>query len=64
MNCIFLVSADGTEIVRKKGIALFKYNDRIGGADLIIGEGGDHVLLGAFTLLGVVLQVCSSGSMA
>jgi len=63
VNCIFSVSADGTEIVRKKGIALFKYNDRIGGADLIIGEGEDHVLLGAFTP-GVVLQVCGSGSMA
>ena len=41
--------------MRKKGIALFKYNDRIGGADVIFGEGGDHVLLGAFTLLGVVV---------
>ena len=49
--------------MRKKGITLFKYNDRIGGADVIIGEGGDHVLLGAFTP-GVVLQVCGSGSMA
>ena len=50
--------ADGTKIVRKKGIALFKYNDRIGGADVIFGEEGDHVLLGAFTLeaLGLVLD--------
>ena len=42
--------ADGTKIVRKKGGALFKYGDRIGVADVIFGEKGDHVLLGAFTL--------------
>jgi clan AA aspartic protease len=50
--------ADGTKIVRKKGIALFKYKDKIGGADVIFGERGDSVLLGAFTLeaLGFVLD--------
>jgi clan AA aspartic protease len=50
--------ADGTKIVRKKGIALFKYGDRIGGADVIFGEEGDSVLLGAFTLeaLGLALD--------
>ena len=42
--------ADGTTIARKKGVALFKYGDRIGGADVIFGEEGDSVLLGAFTL--------------
>ena len=42
--------ADGTKVVRKKGVALFKYGDRIGGADVIFGEEGDSVLLGAFTL--------------
>ena len=42
--------ADGTKIVRKKGIALFKYGNKIGGADIIFGEEGDSVLLGAFTL--------------
>ena len=42
--------ADGTKIARKKGIALFKYGDRIGGADVIFGEAEDSVLLGAFTL--------------
>jgi clan AA aspartic protease len=42
--------ADGSRIARKKGIALFKYGDRIGGADVIFGEEGDSVLLGAFTL--------------
>jgi clan AA aspartic protease len=41
---------DGSKIARKKGIALFKYGDRIGGADVIFGEEGDSVLLGAFTL--------------
>ena len=42
--------ADGSRIVRKKGIALFKYGERIGGADVIFGEEGDSQLLGAFTL--------------
>ncbi len=42
--------ANGTKITRKKGIALFKYGDRIGGADVIFGEEGDSLLLGAFTL--------------
>jgi clan AA aspartic protease len=42
--------ADGSKIVRNKGIALFKYGERIGGADVIFGEEGDSVLLGAFTL--------------
>ncbi|MDZ7260749.1 MAG: aspartyl protease, partial [candidate division KSB1 bacterium] len=50
--------ADGAKIVRKKGIALFKYGDRVGGADVIFGEEGDSVLLGAFTLeaLGLTLD--------
>ena len=50
--------ADGTKIVRKKGIALFKYKDEIGGADVIFGEEGDSVLLGSFTLeaLGLALD--------
>ncbi|MEW5767140.1 MAG: aspartyl protease family protein [bacterium] len=42
--------ADGTKIMRKKGVALFKYRDKIGGADVIFGEEGDSILLGAFTL--------------
>lgn len=50
--------ANGTKIVRQKGIALFKYGDRIGGADVIFGEEGDSMLLGAFTLeaLGLALD--------
>jgi len=49
---------NGTKIVRKKGIALFKYGERLGGADVIFGEEGDSILLGAFTLeaLGLVLD--------
>jgi clan AA aspartic protease len=49
---------NGTKIMRKKGIALFRYGDRIGGADVIFGEEGDSILLGAFTLeaLGLVLD--------
>ena len=42
--------ADGSKIVRKKGVALFKFGDRIGGADVVFGEEGDSQLLGAFTL--------------
>jgi clan AA aspartic protease len=42
--------ADGTKIMRKKGVAVFKYGDRIGGADVIFGEEDDSVLLGAFSL--------------
>lgn len=50
--------ADGTKIVRKKGVALFKYGDKIGGADVVFGETGDSILLGAFTLesLGLALD--------
>ncbi len=50
--------ADGSKIVRKKGTAVFKYLDQIGGADAIFGEPGDSTLLGAFTLeaLGLALD--------
>src|SRR5438552_14027707 len=50
--------ADGSLISRKKGTALFRYGDRVGGADVIFGEEDDHVLLGAFTLeaLGLALD--------
>ena len=41
--------ADGTKIVRKKGGALFKYEDRIGVADVIFGEEEDSLLLCTFT---------------
>lgn len=42
--------ADGSKIVRKKGIALLRYGERVGGADVIFGEEDDSTLLGAFTL--------------
>jgi len=50
--------ANGGRIVRNKGIALFRYGERVGGADVIFGEEGDHKLLGAFTLeaLGLALD--------
>jgi len=50
--------ADGSKVVRKKGVALFRYGERVGGADVIFGLEGDHKLLGAFTLeaLGLVLD--------
>ena len=42
--------ANGTKIIKKKGGALFRYEDRVGVADVIFGEEGDSNLLGAFTL--------------
>lgn len=50
--------ANGQKVIRKKGIAFFKYLDKVGGADVIFGEKGDSTLLGAFTLesLGLVLD--------
>jgi predicted aspartyl protease len=50
--------ADGSKISRRKGVALFRFNDLIGGADVIFGEPGDSNLLGAFTLeaLGLALD--------
>lgn len=50
--------ANGEKVKRKKGIALFKYQDQIGGADVVFGEEGDSTLLGAFTLeaLGLTLD--------
>jgi predicted aspartyl protease len=42
--------ADGSKIVRKKGMAVFRYGPRVGGADVIFGEKGDSLLLGALTL--------------
>ncbi len=50
--------ANGERIARKKGIALFRYGDRVGGADVIFGEPDDSTLLGAFTLeaLGLALH--------
>ena len=49
--------ADGSKIVRRKGIAYFKYGDRVGGADVIFGEEGDSNLLGALTLEALALSL-------
>jgi predicted aspartyl protease len=50
--------ANGQRMVRSKGIALFRYGERVGGADVVFGEEGDATLLGAFTLeaLGLALN--------
>ena len=50
--------ADGTKVIRRKGVAVFRYSDGVGGADVIFGEDGDSNLLGATTLeaLGLVLD--------
>ena len=50
--------ANGDRIVRKKGIAFFRYGKKAGGADVIFGEPDDSNLLGAFTLeaLGLALD--------
>lgn len=42
--------ANGEKISRNKGIALFRYGARVGGADVVFGEEGDSLLLGALTL--------------
>lgn len=42
--------ANGQKITRKKGVAIFRYKDRVGGADVVFGEEGDATLLGALTL--------------
>ena len=42
--------ADGTKVTRRKGGALFRYDSRVGVADVIFGEDGDSNLLGATTL--------------
>ena len=50
--------ANGDTIKRKKGIALFRFQGRVGGADVIFGQPTDITLLGAFTLeaLGLALD--------
>jgi predicted aspartyl protease len=53
--------ADGSKISRRKGVALFRYQDLVGGADVIFGEPGDSNLLGAFTLEALGLHSIPSG---
>lgn len=49
--------ANGEQIIRPKGIALFRYGDRVGWADVIFGQEGDSLLLGAFTLEALGLSI-------
>ena len=42
--------ANGIYISRQRGVALFKFREYIGGADVIFGEEGDANLLGALSL--------------
>lgn len=50
--------ANGEFITRKRGGAIFKYQKKIGVADVVFGEPGDSALLGATTLesLGLALD--------
>ena len=50
--------ANGEKISRKRGIAFFRYGEKVGGADVVFGEEGDSNLLGATTLksLGLALD--------
>ena len=50
--------ANGAYIVRRRGAALFRFGEWVGGADVIFGEPGDATLLGALTLesLGLALD--------
>ncbi len=56
--------ADGSAIIRKKGTARFRHGKRVGSSDVIFGEKGDSVLLGALTLeaLGLSPQRLSATS--
>jgi hypothetical protein len=40
--------ARGDRIGRRKGVAMFRMGERVGGVDVIFGEPGDANLLGAF----------------
>ena len=50
--------ADGTEIKRRIGDAIFLFNDRRGASPVIFGEKGDSTLLGTVSLeaLGLILD--------
>ena len=41
--------ANGTHIIRRRGAAVFRFGEYVGGADVIFGEPGDATLLGALT---------------
>jgi clan AA aspartic protease len=52
------ILADGSEVTRRIGDALFRLDSRQGASPVIFGDKGDSVLLGAVSLeaLGVVLD--------
>jgi predicted aspartyl protease len=52
------ILADGTEITRSTGAALFRFQGREGASTVIFGEPGDAALLGVVTLeeIGLILD--------
>jgi predicted aspartyl protease len=44
------ILANGQTFKRRKGIAMYIYGERVGGADVVFGEGGDALLLGSTAL--------------
>jgi clan AA aspartic protease len=52
------ILADGTEVTRRTGTALFRFRGEEGGSTVIFGERGDAALLGVVTLeeLGLILD--------
>lgn len=53
-----IILADGSEVTRRMGDALFRLDGRQGASPVIFGEEGDSVLLGMVSLesLGVILD--------
>jgi predicted aspartyl protease len=51
------ILANGEAIIRRRGVALFRYGDKVGGADVIFGEEGDSDLLGVLTLESLGLRL-------
>jgi len=52
------ILADGTEITRSTGAALFRFQGREGASTVVFGESGDAALLGVVTLeeIGLILD--------
>ena len=49
--------ADGREIHREVGVAIFQINGQKGASEIVFGEPGDKILLGALTLESLGLKV-------
>jgi len=56
-----LVLANGNVVHRRKGAALFRLGEHVGGSDVLFGAKGDMALLGELTLtaLGLFLHPLS-----